>query len=379
MQNTENVPLELDIPVEDTRFLTEQLITYIGNKRSLNKPITRAVEKVKSRLGKEKLDLCDVFAGSGFVSRLMKQHASHLVANDFELYSYSSLRCHLSNRSEVNFEEIAFHVQKLNNLAEEMQFVDGFIRELYAPKDESNIDSSDRVFYTIDNAKRLDTFSAYLKNLDEPLRTLLLGPLLSAASVHANTAGVFKGFYKNHKLGKGSYGGVNADALKRITGKIEMQVPVLSRFNCEVETHCEDAIDFATKIKDMDLTYLDPPYNQHPYGSNYFMLNLICQYERPTEISRVSGIPDNWQRSNFNVRSLAADTMRKLIQRIDSKFLLISFNDEGFISPEIMRSILREFGDLSEEEIPYTVYRGSRNIQNRSKSVTEHLYLVERR
>ena len=32
---------------------------------------------------------------------------------------------------------------------------------------------------------------------------------------------------------------------------------------------------------DLDLAYFDPPYNQHPYGSNYFMLNLLVHYRRP--------------------------------------------------------------------------------------------------
>ena len=28
-----------------------------------------------------------------------------------------------------------------------------------------------------------------------------------------------------------------------------------------------------------DLAYFDPPYNQHPYGSNYFMLNTIAKWD----------------------------------------------------------------------------------------------------
>jgi adenine-specific DNA-methyltransferase len=157
-----------------------------------------------------------------------------------------------------------------------------------------------------------------------------------------------------------------------------MQVPILSRFESEVETFQLESLAFAKEVKDLDLAYLDPPYNQHPYGSNYFMLNLICNYERPHSVSKVSGIPGDWQRSDYNVRSKAAETMRSLISAIDARFLLISFSDEGFISPEVMREMLLDFGTLSEEKIPYTVYRGSRNIQNRSKSVNEHLYLVER-
>jgi adenine-specific DNA-methyltransferase len=370
--------LELDFNLENPRYLTDQLITYIGNKRSLGAPISNAVERIKKKMGQERLRTADVFAGSGFVSRLLKRHSSYLASNDFEKYSSTGLSCFLSNFSTVDFDELNFHVKKLNELTDNGEFHNGFIRELYAPQFEGKITKDDRVFYTIDNARRLDTFANYLKNISEPARTLLLGPLLSSASIHANTAGVFKGFYKNNLKGIGSFGGTNSDALKRILGKIEMQVPILSRFESEVETFQLESLAFAKEVKDLDLAYLDPPYNQHPYGSNYFMLNLICNYERPHSVSKVSGIPDDWQRSDYNVRSKAAETMRSLISAIDARFLLISFSDEGFISPEVMREMLLDFGTLSEEKIPYTVYRGSRNIQNRSKSVNEHLYLVER-
>ena len=49
--------------------------------------------------------------------------------------------------------------------------------------------------------------------------------------------------------------------------------------------------DAARQLELLDLVLiLDPPYNQHPYGSNYFMLNLICDYREPVEISAVSAI-----------------------------------------------------------------------------------------
>ena len=77
----------------------------------------------------------------------------------------------------------------------------------------------------------------------------------------------------------------------RIKGKIVLEPPVLSRYECDHEVLQEDANDAARRVRDLDLAYIDPPYNQHPYGSNYFMLNLLVRYERPEKISRVSGIP----------------------------------------------------------------------------------------
>lgn len=208
---------------------------------------------------------------------------------------------------------------------------------------------------------------------------MLLGPLLSEASVHANTAGVFKGFYKNRHTGVGQFGGSGSDALTRILGRIMLEVPVLSLFECDYQVFQEDANTLARKLKGLDLAYIDPPYNQHPYGSNYFMLNLIVRYQRPTHVSHVSGIPANWRRSGYNARNRAMPLLKDLLDNIDASFLLVSFNNEGFIPPEKMRMMLDGLGRVEVIEVPYNAFRGSRNFNNRSIHVTEYLFLVERR
>ena len=125
--------------------------------------------------------------------------------------------------------------------------------------------------------------------------------------------------------------------------------------------------------------YVDPPYNQHPYGSNYFMLDLLVRYERPERISRVSGIPTDWQRSGYNVRAKSLPLLRELLETVDAPFLLVSFNNEGFISTDEMRGMLNDMGMVDVLETTYNAFRGSRNFYNRPIHVTEQLFLVERR
>ena len=141
----------------------------------------------------------------------------------------------------------------------------------------------------------------------------------------------------------------------------------------------DDANSAASRLKDLDLAYIDPPYNQHPYGSNYFMLNLLVRYERPPHTSRVSGIPVDWRRSGFNVRAKSLPLLRQLLDAIDAPFLLVSFNNEGFISPSEMRDMLQGLGSVQTFETRYNAFRGSRNFNNRPIHVTEQLFLVERR
>ena len=364
---------------EDPDFLERQLITYIGNKRALLGPIGQAVELVKRRLGLEKLRSFDAFSGSGVVSRFLKAHSTHVVANDIEDYATIASTCYLSNRSSVNWTLLDHWVTELNAKVSNSGLERGFIEELYAPKNDDSITPDDRVFYTRDNAQRLDGYRRLIEHAPEDLKPLLLGPLISRASIHANTAGVFKGFYKNKHTGLGQFGGSGSDALSRITGQIVLERPILSRFECDYEVIQEDANAAARQVRNVDLTYVDPPYNQHPYGSNYFMLNFLVRYERPAEVSQVSGIPTNWRRSGYNVRSRSLQLLRDLLESVDSRYLLVSFNNEGFISPPEMRDMLERLGSVTVFETAYNAFRGSRNFNNRPIHVTEQLFLVERR
>ena len=364
---------------EDPDYLSRQIITYIGNKRALLGNIGNVVGDVKRRLGKDRLRVFDVFSGSGIVSRYFKAHASTLISNDIEDYAAFVGRCYLRNRSTVDLRALAGIVDEMNRRVEVERFQTGFIEELYAPRDEDRITREDRVFYTRDNARRLDGYRRMIDDVPEDMRDLLLAPLLSQASIHSNTAGVFKGFYKNRETKIGQFGGTGSDALVRIMGKIVLEVPVLSRFECDYEVLQEDANSAARRVENLDLAYIDPPYNQHPYGSNYFMLNLLVRYERPEKISRVSGIPAEWRRSGYNVRAKSFPLMRDLLHNLDAKFLLVSFNNEGFITTDEMRALLEEIGTVEVLETPYNAFRGSRNFNNRPIHVTEQLFLVERR
>lgn len=368
-----------EIVTEHPEYLSKQLITYIGNKRSLLKHINVAVEMVKKRLNKTKIRVADLFSGSGVVTRLLKAHSSFIISNDIEDYSSVIAQCYLRNRSEINLKYIEEIVLDLNQRVDHEPLPMGFIEELYAPKDENSITKDDRVFYTKKNARRIDNYRRMMESYDRDIKNMLLGPLLSEASVHANTAGVFKGFYKNRHTGIGQFGGSGADALSRILAPITLEPPILSMFECEYAIFQEDANVLANKLSNLDLAYIDPPYNQHPYGSNYFMLNLIVNYQRPSHISKVSGIPTNWRRSGYNVKNESPNLFNNLIRDLDAKFLIISFNNEGFIKPEQMLNILSQVGSVQTIELPYNAFRGSRNFNNRPIHVTEFLFVVEKR
>lgn len=376
---------------ENPEYLHSQLITYIGNKRALLPFIEHGINIVQKELGKQKLSTFDVFSGSGIVSRFLKQYSSSITANDLEPYACQISRCYLSNMDEQKKQELKKvyqdFVKKVDEKMAEKPELPGFISELYAPKSLNNIKREDRCFYTPRNAAYLDVCRQLIQTeIPENLRDYFIAPLLSEASIHANTAGIFKGFYKNSKTKTGQFGGNGSDALSRILGDIKLQFPVFSNFECDYKVFNCDANELVEKDElyelpqgEFDLVYFDPPYNQHPYGSNYFMLNLVSCYERPDEekISRISGIPKNWNRSVYNKKRFAKESFSELIQKVRGKYLLISFNSEGFITKEEMIELLEQKGSVRVLESSYNTYRGSRNLEKRNIHVKEYLFLVK--
>lgn len=364
-------------PLENPGYLSRQLITYLGNKRALLPFLGPALEQVRHRLGGRRLVIADLFSGTGVVARFAKRHAAALHVNDLEAYSEAVNRCFLANASEADPGLLEDTRRRLAARIEARPRP-GFLAELYAPRDDRRIRPGDRVFYTRRNAVYLDTARQEIARLPASLRRFFLGPLLAAASVHANTSGVFKGFYKNRR-GVGQFGGTGRDALSRILGDIQVETPVLSRFECDVTVHRRDANALARELPELDLAYLDPPYNQHPYGSNYFMLNLLVDYERPAEVSPVSGIPVDWNRSRYNRRAGAAEALFELVAACPARFLLISYNSEGFIPHGVFLRRLRAHGRCTVCSTRYNAFRGSRNLHARPLHLTEYLYLLEKR
>ena len=363
---------------ENADYLTKQIITYIGNKRSLLKFISKGVNIVQEKLHKSKLDLFDVFSGSGIVSRCFKQYADTLLVNDLEQYTKVINECYLANASEIDFTKInKIHHQLTTSIAAK-PLEAGIITQFYAPKDDNNIQPGERVFYTLRNAMYIDTLRKLIGEVDIEYQKFVLAPLIVKASVHSNTSGMFKGFHKNPVTGIGQFGGGNQDALLRIKGEIELPLPIFSNFDCHTTIYNGDSNEIIKIAPEVDLAYLDPPYNQHPYGSNYFMLNLILENKVPEAVSKISGIPENWNRSLYNKRQFAYDALSDLVSNIKAKFVLISFNSEGFVPPDAMKSMVERIGKVRVLETNYNTFRGCRNLSKRNIHVTEYLYLLEK-
>lgn len=364
---------------ENKDFLTTQIITYLGNKRRLLGNIEKEVEEIEKIIGKKKLICADLFSGSGIVARMLKKHSSNLIVNDLENYSCIINSCYLINKDDYPKDYCTKLRSEIENLCS-INKIPGIIAQNYAPQNDNNILKGERVFYTHENAVLIDTYRNLIDKIvtEENLKKFFLAPLITEASIHVNTSGVFKGFYKDKYTGIGCFGATGKNALTRIFGKIELKEPVFSNFSSQLEIYSKDTVELSKELTDLDITYLDPPYNQHPYGSNYFMLNLILKNKLDVEISKISGITQDWNRSAFNKPYSALKSMEEIISNLQSKFVIISYNSEGFITFSEMSEMLKKYGKLKTVEIKYNTFRGSRNLRNRDIHVSEYLFVLEK-
>lgn len=361
-------------------YVYQTMLTCIGNKRKLVKRIRNIVDEVKVLVNKDKLNIVDGFAGSSVVSRELSYIADNIYTNDLEYYAYLMSYCYLMTPNTEQKSRIEKHINDMNNIATTGPFFEGIISNLYAPKETKKIKEGERCFYTRENALIIDTLRKYIEEkVETDIRNYCLVPLLNKASINTNTAGVFKGFYKKGNVG--CFGGQGEFALSRITRPIKLDIPIWSNSTFISHPSNKDINTLVSELpNNIDIMYLDPPYNQHPYGSNYFMLNVIAKNEEPLELSKVSGIPSNWNKSNYNTHSPAVSSMKHLmnIGLNKSRYLLISYNNEGIITDNDWKSLFEPY-NVKKYEIKYDTFKGCRNLKDRSNKVIEIMYLVSKK
>lgn len=386
--------------------MPETLITYIGNKRKLTRDIIKQVDLVKDTLGKKKLRCADIFSGSTSVAQALLPHCKHLLALDnnkcFKAVADRFLRTDNKSRMiQVALAKASFGGINFSH-DDPTRIKNGWFRTHYAPKDEANITQDDRCFYTVENAQIIDTYKQAVldfcakiicpKEVNDYVFNYYIAPLVIQASIHCNTCGIFKGFYKS-KAGVGKFGGDGENALERILGRFDLNYgfgvdEAVEKSALDVNTRAvvADANNFFEieyDGREFDLAYIDPPYNQHPYGSNYFMLNMIADksesYKRlpESEFSKVSGIPRDWERSGYNQKKTQPELLYHLIKTIPSKYVLLSYNSTGFIKLDDLKDMISEY-QHTITELQYIQFRGSRNFNKEKKDLSEYLILINK-
>lgn len=373
-------------------YVEKHLIAYLGNKRRLLPLILEGIKNTSYTI-KSDSKFLDLFAGTGVVSRMAKSLGFEVHCNDWEEYSYHINRAFVGLDASIlknGFAELGGidTVLEYLNMIDNAQPQDRYISEYYCPADDDNPDIlNERMFYSHANGLRIDGIRAQIAKwkdmglLTEDENSLLLALLLYEASARANTSGVFKGFHQG-------FGGTHADALGRILKTIQLSKPVL--LSGKGYVYNEDSLTLSEKLCNtrFGIVYMDPPYNQHQYGSNYHLLNTIARNDKPNINKNIivngkktnkSAIRTDWTKtkSTFCYKSSAEADFKKLIDNINAEHLMISYSTDGIIPFDNILDILSSKGKMNIVSSEYTKYRGGKQALTTKTKNVEFVILVD--
>ena len=119
-----------------------------------------------------------------------------------------------------------------------------------------------------------------------------------------------------------------------------------------------------------EVLYLDPPYNSRQYSSNYHVLETIALYDNPI-LKGKTGIRENYFKSDFCKKATALESLTKIIKSANVKYILLSYNNEGIISPNEIKKLFNDIGEVKIFEKDYRRFRSESNHDKRQYKVKD--------
>ena len=333
---------------------------YIGNKESMVEEIDSFIEsRVESE---EPLTFFDAFCGTGAVSDRLKNKFNLIINDNLKwatVYTAGRLYAPSCHFERLGFDPFAF----LNQSDEKVQ---GFIYKNYAPTESS------RMYFTPENAARIDYFRKQIeewhknKLLSEAEYMLLLASLVESVSRVSNTAGVYGAFLKKW----------DGRALK----PIEFIKPAYNACDSlNIKIYNDKTENIISDVK-CDILYLDPPYTQNQYGTQYHLLETLILNDHPS-VSKVTGSrPVMPMRSDWSKEYKAHILLDKIIANTTARYIVMSYNNDGLMSKEYIEAVMKRYGKPETyccKKISYKKYQNWKS-QNH-KEHFEYLFFVEKK
>ena len=339
-------------------------LNYIGSKKTLLDFIDSVITKINANFkNKNNVRFLDGFAGSGIVGKYFNEKYNYIVySNDLEYYSYVICQALLKVQYTEKLKTI---LEELNELTEPIDKKYNLITENYSEKGKEK-----RKFWSIENAKKAD---AIIENIKKKLANnkitqdeyiFLLASLLSSFDKVANTASVYGAFLKEYKK----------SALKKLDVKpIHINDVITNNdknINYNIDVNSKTITD-----NEYDIVYLDPPYNNRQYSSNYHPLNFVSKYNSEIVPYGKTGLLENSNKSNYSISKNVENTFKALITNLKTKYILLSYNNEGLMGSDIIKNILETKGKTTLYKYKYKKFKSQSTQED--ECVYEYLYVCE--
>jgi len=341
---------------------------YIGNKTRLLPFILRTLKRSGIGVG----SVHDAFAGTASVSRALKEKGWRVHSSDLLMSSYVFQRAYVVAEGADPL---------LGDMARELSALpprEGFVSEHFSPSHRTG--ASGRMYFTPENAGRIDATREELEiwrkagRIDEDSYYVLLAAIIEGADRVANTAGVYASYMKRWQT----------NAKRRF--EVVPEIPIKGAQPARATLM--DATDAAKSIGEVDLLYIDPPYNSRQYVAYYHIPEILARGWNdavPAIRGKVGLLAGEEGRSQWSHGRRVQKLFSALLAASGARHALISFNSEGHLSPEALQSLLTRAavdGQVAHYTQRYRRYRADSERVGRhyhKDMALEHLYLVRLR
>jgi len=306
------------------------MIKYLGSKRRLVPVLTRICRAARATTA------LDLFTGTTRVAQAFKQLGVEVTAVDTARYSEVFARCYVeTDATAVDKDDLRDALAHLASLPGEP----GYFTDTFCVRSR---------FFQPFNGARVDAIRAALDRdyAATPLYPLLLTSLIEAADRVDSTTGVQMAYVK--------------EWAPRSYRPLELRAPELL-----VGRGCArrgDAVSLAAHLGSFDLAYLDPPYNQHRYFTNYHIWETLVARDDPAHYGvackRVDA-RDDTTKSVFNARRAMPEALRAVVRDVDCRVLVLSYNDESWVSLDELREVCSARGAVEVLEFDSKRYVGA--------------------
>src|SRR3954471_6885662 len=193
------------------------------------------------------------------------------------------------------------------------------------------------MYFTSENAARIDaareTLDAWRADgkVGESDYYLLLAAIIEGADRVANTAGVYASYMKRWQP--------NAQR----SFEIVAEDPTSGQLSAQA--YLMDAADAAERIGEVDLLYVDPPYNSRQYVAYYHIPEILARGwsdVQPVIRGKVGLLAGEEGRSQWSHGRRVGKLFASLLEATGAGHALISFNSEGHLEPQALLSLLEK-------------------------------------
>ncbi len=290
------------------------MIKYLGSKRTLVPVLAEIAVATGARTA------VDLFTGTTRVAQELKRRGLYVTATDLASYSGVLADCFIAtDAATVDSQVLSNELKRLDALPGRR----GYFTETFCERSR---------YFQPKNGARIDAMREALADYaGTGLFPILLTSLMLAADRVDSTTGQQMAYLKQWA--------------PRAHHDLVLRPPELLAGGGA--TVVGDAMTTVDLLDPVDLMYLDPPYNQHRYFTNYHVWETLVRWDAPEHYGvackRVDAREDA-TKSVFNSRRTMPAALADLIRRARAEVLLVSYNDASWLSAGDLQRLLREAG-----------------------------------